>query len=174
MLEAPFHTPQLGPSVFVPAQLLTPIAAGGSLGPLNVIFPFRMFVYALTLTTVAGGSSPGSAIDLSQVSIEIQDGDTARIITDGQGWQLSTGGLGLVGLGGVQPSLLDSGHARRFAVQRLVQPREVWPIKLNNGTGATITVEVGFIIGTPIGDRAQQETRDARAVVRNAGGRHGR
>jgi hypothetical protein len=163
---ASFHTPQNGPSVFIPAQLNVSIPANTKLGPLNVIFPFYTFVYGLTLTTTEGAQA-GSAGELANISIEVQDGDTNRIITDGQGWKLSVSGLSTMGLGPLMPSRLGAGHNRKFALQRLVQPREVWPIAINNDNAHSVTVEVGFIIGTPQGKEADAAVAAAHRIVRS-------
>jgi hypothetical protein len=88
--------------------------------------------------------------DLANIALSLIDGTEHAVITDGQGFNLFSGSVGLVGGVGAR-NVVGLGWGRRFTLQRLVQAGEVWTGSFKNMGATPLTPELSFQIGTPRG-----------------------
>lgn len=146
MLTPAYSLPQRGASLFLPAGLSGVQIAANTTGPgVRFRFPFRCMVIGIGLTVDTGQNG-----DLANIALSLIDGTEHAMITDGQGFNLFSGSVGLVGGVGAR-NVVGLGWGRRFTLQRLVQAGEVWTGSFKNMGATPLTPELSFQIGTPRG-----------------------
>jgi len=141
MLEAPFVLPSRGASVVLPAGVSgIVVPAGTQTAEIPFRWPFRTMVRALRVTVPDALPST-----LANIQIQIANENQQIITTDGQGYQLQVGPLGLQGFNAGAGWGARSG--RSFAMQRLVQSGDIWRFRISNANAFDVTPEIAFYLG---------------------------
>ena len=145
--------PERGPGIVYPHGVSGVLVVGGNTFPpagsnppqVQFRWPRRYMVRGMIITVNTG--DPG---DLSQLSLQIIDEQNLNMTTDGEGQQVQAGcmtfGGGPSGFGG--PSNIFG--PRFYAMQRLVQPNDIWKFRwANSKPRSELVPELGFLLAEP-------------------------
>ena len=151
MLSSPIRIPDRGAAVIIPQGISGVVVPAHQFFPggadptkrVDFVWQSRWFLYGMIVTTTSGDPA-----DLAALSLSATDEQHQNIFTDGQGVQLQGGCLSLRG---VATGIAQVFGGRFWALQRLVQPGDIWSFRWANALpalgGHSITPQLMFLLG---------------------------